>query len=106
MNTKPDICFAMNTLSQFLIDPIHVHLITAKHISRYLKCTIDYGLKYEVNQKTNLEGYVDSKWGGSAINRKSTSECCFSMGSGVISWFGRMESCMVLSTTAVKDVAT
>ena len=31
-NTRLDICFAMNTLSQFLIDPRHVHLIVAKHI--------------------------------------------------------------------------
>ena len=32
MNTRPDICFAVNTLSQFLTDPRNVHLITAKHI--------------------------------------------------------------------------
>ena len=32
MNTRPDICFVVNTLSQFLIDPRHVHLIVAKHI--------------------------------------------------------------------------
>ena len=31
-NTRPGICFAVNTLSQFLIDPRRVHLITAKHI--------------------------------------------------------------------------
>ena len=59
MNTRPDICFAMNTLSQFLTDPKHVHLIAAKHILRYLKCKIDYGLKYEVNQKIKIEGYMD-----------------------------------------------
>ena len=59
----------MNTLSQFLIDPRHVHLIATKHILRYLKGTVDYGLKYEVNQKINLEGYVDLDWVGSAINR-------------------------------------
>ena len=89
MNTRPDICFAMNTLSQFLTDPKHVHLIAAKHILRYLKGTIDYGLKYETNQNINLEGYVDSDWAGSAIDRKSTSGCCFTMGSGVISCFIR-----------------
>ena len=43
-NTRPDICFAVNTLR-------HVHLMVAKHVVRYLKGTIDYGLKYEVNQK-------------------------------------------------------
>ena len=61
-NTRPDIFFVVNTLSQFLMDPRHVQLIAAKHILRYLKGTIDYGLKYEVNKKINLEGYVDSDW--------------------------------------------
>ena len=55
-------------------------MIAAKHILRYLRGAIDYGLKYEVNQKINLEGYVDSYWAGSAIDRKSTSVCCFRMG--------------------------
>ena len=48
-NTRPDICFAMNTLSQFLVDPRHVHLIAPKHILRYLKGTVYFGLKYEEN---------------------------------------------------------
>ena len=87
MNTRPDIFFVVNTLIHFLIDPRHIHLIAAKHILRYLKGTVDYGLKYETNQKINLEGYVDLDWEGSAIDRKSTSGCFFSMGLGVISWF-------------------
>ena len=62
MNTRLDICFDVNTLSQFLTDSRHVHLIVPKHILRYLKGTVDYGIKYEVNQKINLEGYVDSYW--------------------------------------------
>ena len=51
--------------------------------------TIDYGLKYDVNQKINLEGYVDLYWVGNAIDRKSTLGCCFSMGLAAISWFSR-----------------
>ena len=50
----------LNTLSQFLKDPRHVHLIPAKHVVRYLKGTVDYGLKYDVNHKINVHGYVDS----------------------------------------------
>ena len=76
-----------------------------KHAMRYLKGTIDYGLKYEANQKINLEGYVDLDWAGNAINRKSTSGCCFSMGSGVISWFSRKQSCVALSTVEAEYVA-
>ena len=63
----------------------HVHLIAVKDILRYLNGIVDYGVKNEVNQKINLEGYVDLDWVGSAIDRKITSGCCFSMGSGVIS---------------------
>ena len=103
-NTRPYIFFAMITLNQFLTDLRHVHLIAAKHILRYLKGTVDYGLKYEATQKINLEGYVDSYWIGSAIDRKSTSGCCFSMGSGVISWFSRNQSCVALSTTKAEYV--
>ena len=104
-NTRPCICFAVNTLSQFLMNLRHVHLIATKHILRYLKGTVDYGLKYEANQKINLEGYVDSDWAGSAIDRKSTSGCCFSMGSGVISRFRRKQSCVALSIAEVEYVA-
>ena len=88
-NKRPDICFVVNTLSQFLTDLSKVHVFVAKHILRYLNGTIDYGLKYDANQKVNLQGYVDSNWVGSALDRKSTSGCCFSIGSGVISWFSR-----------------
>ena len=81
-----------------MINPKHVNIIIVKHILRYLKGTTDYGLKYDANQKFNLEGYVDSDWAGNVADRKSTSGCCFSMGSGVISWFSRKQSCVALST--------
>ena len=57
-----------------------------------------------MNQNINLEGYVDSDWAGSAINRKSTSWCCFSMRLGVISWFSRKQSYVALSTAEAEYV--
>ena len=36
MNTRENICFYVNTLSQYLVKPKHVHLIAAKHVMRYL----------------------------------------------------------------------
>ena len=49
---------------------------------------------------------MDLYWACSAIDMKSTSRCYFSMGSSVISWFGKMESYMALSIAEEKDVAT
>ena len=88
-----------------MTDPKHVHLIVVKHILRYLKGMIDYGLKYDANQNFNLEGYVDSDWVGSVADRNRTSGCCFSMGSGVISWFSRKKSFVALSTTEPEYIA-
>ena len=47
VNTQPDISFAVNSLSQFMVDPRKVHWTAAKHILRYIKGTVEYGLVYE-----------------------------------------------------------
>ena len=94
----------------FLDVPETKYLLCCEHIEigspdgcKTCRGTVDYGLKYNANQKINLEGYV-SYWAGSAIDRKSTSGCCFSMGSGVISWFSRKRSCVALSTAEAEYV--
>jgi len=69
-NTRPDICFAVNTLSQFMVEPRHIHLVAAKHVMRYLKGTLDYGLRYASDCDFKLYGYIDSDWGGSVVDRK------------------------------------
>ena len=56
----PDICFAVNTLSQYLVQPSQVHLIAAKHVMRYLKGTIDFGLYYDGNHDYRLYDYTDA----------------------------------------------
>ena len=56
----PGICFAVNTLSQYLVQPRWVHLIAAKHVMRYLKGTIDFGLYYDGNHDYRLYGYTDA----------------------------------------------
>ena len=58
MNTRLDICFA---LSQYLVEPRHVHLVAAKHVMRYLKGTLDFGLCYTRDDHDfKLYGYTDS----------------------------------------------
>jgi hypothetical protein len=88
-NTRPDICFAVNTLSQYMVKSRHVHLIVAKHILRYLKGIIDYGLRYTSDQEISLHGYADSDWAYSVVDQKGTFRCCFSLRSIVIAWFNR-----------------
>jgi hypothetical protein len=84
-NTKPDICFVVNTLSQHLDQPRHVHLVATKHVLRYLKGTLDHGLWYRSDHEFGLYGYSDSDWADSIPNRKNTSGYCFSLGSSMVS---------------------
>ena len=95
----------MNTLSQFLVDPRHVQLVAANHVLRYLKVSMDYGPKYDVNIKINLQDHVDSDWEGSVTDKKSIFYCCFNLGYGMISWFSRKQSCMAMITTEAEYVA-
>jgi hypothetical protein len=105
MNTRPDICFSVNTLSQYLVEPRRVHLVAAKHVMRYLKGTLDYGLYYTGDHDFRVCGYTDLDWVGSVSDRKSTSRCCFSLGSAMTSWQSRKQSSIALSTTETEYIA-
>ena len=83
-NTRLDICFDVNTLSQHLQQPRQVYLVAVKHMLRYLKGTLDHGLWYRSNHEFGLYGYSDSNWAGSIPDWKRTSRYCFSLGSSMI----------------------
>ena len=98
VNTRPNMRYAINILIQYMVQPKRAHWVAAKHVLRYLKGTVDYGLNYERRDGIELIGYTDSDWVGSAVDRKSTSRCCFNFGSTVVSWFSRKQNSVALSS--------
>ena len=50
-------------------------------------------------------GYTDVDWAGSTTDKKSTSGCCFSLGSGVVSWFSRKQKSVALSLAEAEYIA-
>jgi hypothetical protein len=106
VNTRPNICFVVNTLSQFMVEPRRAHWTTTKHILRYLRGTIEYGLRYAQGDGVKLMGYTDADWAGNAVDRKSTSGCCFNLGSGVVSWFSRKQKSVALSSVEAEYMAS
>jgi hypothetical protein len=79
--------------------------VAAKHVLRYIRGTVDYGLRYVQGDGVRLMGYRESDWAGSAVDRKSTSRCCFILGSTVVSWFSRKQKSMALSSAKAKYMA-
>jgi hypothetical protein len=86
IHTRPDTCYAVIAMSQFITKLRQRHWVAAKHILKYLSGTITYGLRYTSNGSLFLHGYVDVDWEGSLVDRKSTFGYCFSLGYAMISW--------------------
>jgi hypothetical protein len=103
-NTRPDILFFVNTLSQYLVEPRRVHLVSTKHVMRYLKGTLYYGPCYTGDHDFRLYGYTDLDWARSALDRKRTPGCCFNLGSSMTSWKSRKQSSISLNTTQVEYI--
>ena len=72
---------------------------------RYLKGTLDCGLRYAADSEFRLYGYTDSDWARSVEDKKSTSACCFSLGSDVISWLSKKQTSISLNTVEVEYIA-
>jgi hypothetical protein len=106
VNTRLDICFVVNTLSQYKVEPRSVHWIGEKHVLRYIAGSVDYGLDYVRGNGVSLVGYTNSDWAGCAIDRKSTSRCCFGLALGLVSWYSRKQKSVALSSAKAEYMAT
>ncbi len=89
-----------------MVEPRKAQWVAAKHVLRYLQGTIGYGLRYTSNDAVGLHGYIDSDWAGSAMDRRSTSGCCLSLRSAMISWLSRKQTFVALSTEEAEYIAT
>jgi hypothetical protein len=104
MCTRPDICYAVSLVSRFQANPGPEHWFAVKRILRYQKGTADYMLCYQ-GKDLRLVAYSDANWGGDPDERKSTSGYAFWLGSGVISWSSKKQSCIALSTMEAEYIA-
>ena len=95
VNTRRDICYAVNVLSQFISQPRQTHWIAGKHVLRYLRGTVGYNLRYASSVDLSLQEYVDADWAGSTVDQKSTSGFFFTLGSTMVSWCNGKQSSML-----------
>ena len=89
VNTRLDICYAINQLSQAMVKPTKLFWKAGKHVLRYLRGTSRHGLWYRQEDEVKLCGFTDADWAGSPTDRKSTSGGVFSIGLTIVSWYSR-----------------
>jgi hypothetical protein len=85
-NTRPDISFATQQLSQFLQKPTMSHYKAACRVVRYLKQHPGKGLFFPRDSDIQVLGYSDADWAGCLDTRRSTSGYCFFIGTSLVSW--------------------
>eukprot|EP00253_Pinus_taeda_P014537 PITA_14537 len=58
-NTRTDMCYAVNQLSQSIVRPTKLYLKVAKHVLKHLKGTGKHGLWYKQIDGVKLCGFTD-----------------------------------------------
>ena len=101
--TRPDIAYAVSTLSQFLNNPGVLHWEATKRVFRYLAGTKDYELTYG-GERHDLEGFTDTD-GAMQEHRHAISGYAFLFDGGAVSWASKKQELITLSTAETEFVA-
>src|SRR5438045_4650223 len=102
--TRPDIICAVGQLSQFLNNPISQYLLAAKRILRYLKGTLNLGIRYG-HHTTPLVGFSDADWAGNLDTRRSTTGYVVMLNNGAVAWRSQRQPTVALSTMEAEYMA-
>ncbi|KRZ81194.1 Retrovirus-related Pol polyprotein from transposon TNT 1-94 [Trichinella sp. T8] len=103
--TRPDIAYAVSTVSQVMDKPTIKAWQAVKRIFRYLRGTADYGLLYQAKGEGFLKSYSDADYAGDVTTRRSrTGVVCMCAG-GTVLWHSQKQRSVALSTAEAEYVA-
>lgn len=96
--TRPDICFSVNVLTQFMQHPTTTHMEAALKLLRYVKNNPGQGILLASKSAAVLKGYCDSDWATCPMSRRSTTGYCVLLGQSPVSWKTKKQSVVARST--------
>uniref|UniRef100_A0A3Q7GJC1 Reverse transcriptase Ty1/copia-type domain-containing protein n=1 Tax=Solanum lycopersicum TaxID=4081 RepID=A0A3Q7GJC1_SOLLC len=99
--TRSDIAYVVNKLSQIMKAPSEFHWKDVKHVLRYLRGTIQLGLRVTSIEDFNLHVYSNAYW-GDISDRVSTSGYILFLGTNLISWSSKKQNIVSRSSTESK----
>ena len=104
--TRPNIMQAVGMVGRFQSSPKQSHLLAVKRILRYLKGTLNFGLRYPKSSTLTMTAYTDVDWVRSVDDRKSTSGNAFFLGDCLVSWLSKKQTSISLATAKAEYIAT
>uniref|UniRef100_A0A803QJ04 Retrovirus-related Pol polyprotein from transposon TNT 1-94 n=1 Tax=Cannabis sativa TaxID=3483 RepID=A0A803QJ04_CANSA len=106
--SRPDIWYAMSMVSRYLADPGQQHWSALKWILRYIKGTLDLGIKFgnESFTKEVVTSCVDLDYAGCLDTRRSLRGYVFTVLGGCVSWKETLQKVVALSSIEAEYMAT
>lgn len=84
--TRLDLSYVVNQVKQFLHAPTTNHFQAVKHILRYVKGTLSYGLHFTCPHSSSFIGYSDADLARCIETRRSTYSYSVFIGGNLVSW--------------------
>src|SRR5258708_2097751 len=121
LGMRPDIAYAVSTLSCFSSQPGPKHVQALKHLLQYLKGSADFGIVYSHDGGTllgseskrilhsecdSLVGFTDSDYTMDPESQCSISSSVFLTAGGPVSWQSKLQSSLSQSSTEAKYLAS
>lgn len=103
--TRPDLSFSVGLLARFMASPRQEHWRRLIGVVRYLKKTVNYGIKFDGKRLGDLTGYCDADFGGDPDKRRSTTGYLFLLAGGAVSWASKLQPTVAASTTEAEYMA-
>ena len=104
LSTQPNLAFAIQHLSQFIMSYGVEHWTAIKNVLRYLKGSCDSRITFTWDVGLNLEIFVDSNY-ANRMDALSMNGYVAILEGGAIAWSSKKQWMIVLSTTEAKYMA-
>lgn len=96
--TRPDICYAVQTLSQFMHSPKQSHMNDALKVVKYLKKCPGLGILLSRDCNMEMPAYCDADYATCPMSRRSITGFCIKLGESLLSWKTKKQSTVSLSS--------
>lgn len=103
--TRPDIATAVSLLGKYQADPTPTDWKALKHLLRYIKGTVDYGIVLPSHDNSALTAYSDADWARDESTRRSRSGILITFAGAPIVWQSKLQQATATSTAEAEFAA-
>ncbi|XP_019266623.1 PREDICTED: uncharacterized protein LOC109244048 [Nicotiana attenuata] len=97
-NTRPDLSFAVLSLSQYMQKPCLSHLSAAQRVLRYLRTDPSQGILLSSHPSFDLMAFCNADWAACRVSRRSVSGFFITLGGAPISWKSKKQASISMSS--------